>query len=474
MDQIRISLVVALLFTSSDAVRICNKFCDGDAGSNQVANSRVAFSVDLFFRKISIFVSDSENVAFAKIENGDPNDEVWIDRSWNGGRSWEDGVRIGNIAIPSGSREVTTNLFNIDGSFSERQIGVLRACGKAGERDDIACTAWTRSAAHSGNPTEAAATGLMMDYNGNGQWDTTGWWNAANCLTTIIDYMKVTNDRTFIYAIDTTFEKNKNQFEGNFCNDYLDDTAWWGLAWVGAFDLTGDQKYLDTAKITADFMYTFTDDRCGGGVYWSNARKYKNAITNELFIKLAAAIHNRIQGDTKYLNWAVEVWQWFDKSGMINNQNLINDGLNDNCQNNGDVTWTYNQGVILGGFVELFKATGDRGYLDRARKIADAAVASSYLNPNGILHEPCDNNGNDCGGDGPSFKGVFGRNMGELNAALDDKPYTEYLRNNANKIYENRNTIGQYGLHYEGPFQFHSAASQHSALDMLTAARRFQ
>ena len=61
------------------------------------------------------------------------------------------------------------------------------------------------------------------------------------------------------------------------------------------------------AKKDADYIYSFKDDKCGGGVWWSKEKKYKNAITNELFIKLAAAIHNRAPGDTKYLAQATEV-----------------------------------------------------------------------------------------------------------------------------------------------------------------------
>jgi predicted alpha-1,6-mannanase (GH76 family) len=317
---------------------------------------------------------------------------------------------------------------------------------------------------------EAAANAIMQFYNGEGLWSTTGWWNSANCLTALIDYMKLTNDRTYIYAIDSTFEKNKNKEYGNFCNEYVDDTGWWGLAWVDAFDITGNQKYLQMAQIDADFMYEYRDDVCGGGLYWKTDRQSKNAIQNELFIKLAAILHNRIPGDTKYLNRAREVWNWFSSTGVINSDNLVNDGINTrgDCRNNGDVTWTYNQGVIIGGLVELSKATGDANYINRARQIADAVIASNYLSPNGILREPCE--GGDCGGDGPSFKGAFIRNLGELNRALSNRPYSNYIQNNVRAIYENRNSLDQYGLHYAGPFDKADAARQHSALEAMSAA----
>lgn len=90
---------------------------------------------------------------------------------------------------------------------------------------------------------------------------------------------------------------------------------------------------------------------------------------------------------------------------MINGDNLINDGLDINpdgsCTNNGDTAWSYNQGVILGGLVELSRATGDSEYLSEAISIAEAAIEA--LSENGILHESCEPN--DCGGDGPQFKG---------------------------------------------------------------------
>ncbi|HYJ68642.1 MAG TPA: glycoside hydrolase family 76 protein [Nocardioidaceae bacterium] len=75
------------------------------------------------------------------------------------------------------------------------------------------------------------------------------------------------------------------------------------------------------------------------------SQTYKNAISVELYIKLAASLHNRIRGDRTYLDHAIEAWEWFRDSGMINADQLVNDGLNTQsggCDNNGGTTWTYN------------------------------------------------------------------------------------------------------------------------------------
>jgi len=154
---------------------------------------------------------------------------------------------------------------------------------------------------------------------------------------------------------------------------------------------------------------------------------------------------------------------------MINAEHLINDGLDKDCHNNKQETWSYNQGVILGGLVELSKAKSNSSYLDIARKIADAATHSTHLNPNGILKESCE--AGDCGGDGPSFKGIFVRNLGELDRALQGRPYLAYLKRNADSaIKSDKNTLNQYGVHFSGPFDKADAARQHSVLDLLVSA----
>ncbi|WP_279582110.1 glycoside hydrolase family 76 protein [Fodinicola feengrottensis] len=430
------------------------------------AGDRTPVNATVFGRQIVLHISDGDNMGWASIDNGDPTDEVWLDRSFDGGNSWSSGSKLGDTTIPTGQRGWRTLMYNVDDP-ANHGVGALRACGKAGNRSDIACTPWARSTVNAGTHADAAATALMQFYNnGTGLWNTTGWWNSANDLTALIDYSQRSGSTAYRYAIANTFDKNKG---GNFTNDYMDDTGWWGLAWVRAYDLTGDSRYLDMARTDADYIYSFKDGTCGGGIYWRTQKDYKNAVTNELYIKLAAALHNRISGDTGYLAKATEIWNWFAASGMINGSHLINDGLdNSTCKNNGQTTWTYNQGIVLGGLVELNKATGNAGYLTTARQIADAATTSSVIAPNGILREPCEPSS--CGGDGPSFKGVFVRNLGELSRATGNA-YATFLGRQADSAYaHDRDGMDRYGLSWAGPLDSIDAARQHSALDAMTAA----
>ncbi|HEY8455957.1 MAG TPA: glycoside hydrolase family 76 protein [Actinopolymorphaceae bacterium] len=462
------ALVISLMVWPSLAANAATTSADPTP-----TEDRLADGATIFGRAIELHISDRDALAWARISNGDPTDEVWLDRSYDNGETVADS-RLGYSRIPDGERSVQTPPIAINDESTGRR-GVVRACGKAGNRDDIVCTAWigVEKPKTKGSPSKRAVAALVKLYDQEtGLWKTTGWWNSANALTAVIDYMLITGDRSYEWIIANTYDKNIDAQGGNFTNDYIDDTGWWALAWIRAYDLTGDQRYLETAKFDADYMWSSRDDVCGGGLVWNINQRYKNAVTNELFIKVAASLHNRIPGDAIYLDRALEIWQWFQNSGMINSENLINDGLDGTtCQNNGGTTWSYNQGIILGALTELAAATGDAGYLAQARTLADASSTSAFLNPGGVLREPCEHDG--CGADGPTFKGVYVRNLGELNAALPNHPYQPYLQRQAHVSYvKDRNRFDQYGLHWAGPIAFLGAATQQSGAEAQTAPLR--
>lgn len=160
---------------------------------------------------------------------------------------------------------------------------------------------------------------------------------------------------------------------------------------------------------------------------------------------------------------------------MINDEDLVNDGLTEDgtCANNGDTVWTYNQGVVLGGLAELYVATGDAAYLDAARRIADAVLASASLSPGGILTESCEAaaGGGGCDNNQQAFKGIFARNLGELNVQLDDRPYSAYLADNAEAAWtEDRDAeSGLFGISWAGPYENASVGTQSSVISLLVA-----
>ena len=172
-------------------------------------------------------------------------------------------------------------------------------------------------------------------------------------------------------------------------------------------------------------------------------------------------------------DWAAKEWQWFQGTGMINRDHLVNDGLiidktDNTCRNNGRTVWTYNQGVVLGGLTEWYRVTHDDSLLTEARVLADAGLAH-LTDENGILHDPCEPNS--CGEDAIQFKGIFARNLSKLNGQVQEPRYRAFFAQNAASIWQNdRTPTNQFGVVWSGPLAEINAGSQSSALDVLVAA----
>ncbi|KAK3388175.1 glycoside hydrolase [Sordaria brevicollis] len=341
------------------------------------------------------------------------------------------------------------------------------------------------------NPTTAAKAAIdamnSAFYNpSEGRWSPDiAWWISGTALQAVLDYMQKTGTRDYLAQARDIIEKQKGpvpgwpQGGGNFRADSTDDTAWWALAMLRMFDLTGDKQYLDIARQDEEYIWKYwTETECGGGIYVDiRALTYKNAIANALYIKLAAGLHLRT-GDSIYLDKAVKTYKWLKESGMINSQGLLNDGLtrdktNEVCYNNEGPTWTYLQGALVGGLSELFRTTSDPSYILDASTIVNAVINSPQLTPpsTGVLTDyACEGTTKGCNFDQQSFKGIFARNLGEFDSLITGRPYRAYLEQNANSAYEKARDGGNlYGTSWAGPFDGASLAKQQSAASLWVA-----
>jgi len=350
--------------------------------------------------------------------------------------------------------------------------------------------------------TLAGLKTLETWYNSDtGLWG--GWWTSANQLTTVADFAYMNSDfrpavlglfqNTFTKApthkvgqikvkhattVNTYYWPNipvslgtpPPESNGDWLNWFYDDEGWWALAWLKVYDITNDSAYLNTTIDIFDDMIKGWGATCGG-IWWNKAHEANVAISNELFLAVAAQLANRAQtqaAKTYYLDWALKQWRWFSNSGLINADHNINDGLDlKTCQNNQGIVWSYNQGSIIGGLVELNKAQPDKYLLITAQNIAMAAI-KKLSDSNGILHDVCEP---DCGNDGPQFKGVFMRNLQVLHQAMPNPIFAKFIEDNADSIWMNARGPGdKLDLVWSGPYKSATASTQSSALDALVAA----
>lgn len=241
---------------------LCAKYCDGRDPALAAAD-RVGVTDVLSGRTVALHFDDADNMAWASVDGGTPGDQVWLDRSFDGGYDWSPyGSKLGDTTIPSGKAGWRTEMYNLDQwSSTDPLEGVVRACGATGST--ISCTPWARTTWNAAGNQRSAATALMEFYDPDTKlFDhsavgsaSSGWWNSANDLTALIDDIRVTKMASYQSAISRTYAANKPTgvaFDtyGDFKNVYLDDTGWWAMTWIDAYQLTGDSAYLATAAST--------------------------------------------------------------------------------------------------------------------------------------------------------------------------------------------------------------------------------
>ncbi len=198
---------------------------------------------------------------------------------------------------------------------------------------------------------------------------------------------------------------------------FFDDNAWLGLAMLHQHRLTGNPRLLALAQRVFTFITSgwSVDPSWAhpGGVRWKSnpSSVSRHTCSNAPAAQLAAGLYETTQ-DPRLCRWSVRIYDWvrsaLRRTGNLYVDNLLPDGTLD------QTLWSYNQGTMIGAGTQLYRATGERQYLDQSVASAEASVREFSV-PALVQQEP-------------AFNAIYFRNLLLLDQVAPNSTYRDLVR----------------------------------------------
>jgi hypothetical protein len=192
---------------------------------------------------------------------------------------------------------------------------------------------------------------------------------------------------------------------------YYDDNEWIGIELMRVYEQIHYSALLGSAEgIMAFVMAGWSTNpawACPGGEPFSNLPENgeRNAVTDGPGAELAVQLY-KATGNVGYLQFAEKAYEWV-RHCLYEANGLYADHIGDHGVVNPNY-WSYNQGAMIGAGVLLYQATNNSAYLWEARQTAKAALA--YYTAQRL------------GEENPFFVSVYFRNMLYLDSVTHDPP----------------------------------------------------
>ncbi|KAF2036676.1 hypothetical protein EK21DRAFT_51969 [Setomelanomma holmii] len=286
------------------------------------------------------------------------------------------------------------------------------------------------------------------------------WWEGGAAWGGMIEYSMFTGDDSHVKTLQQALTANYGP-ANDFILDYRrsqtgnDDQAFWSLAVMSALEYqfpepgSAPADYLEVAVNSFNnIIGRWDESSCGGGLKWqiypenSYGYNYKNSISNGCAFALGARLA-RYTGNQTYADWAVKIYDWTKKVGLITDIYEVFDGSDDktNCATVADKTqWTYNNAMFLHGSAFMYDFTGgDSTWKDRTSGFlshAELLLFKPFENSTDIMYEwACETgeSGRHCNLDQQSFKAYLARFMAKtaVMAPFTKDTITKYLKASA-------------------------------------------
>ena len=226
---------------------------------------------------------------------------------------------------------------------------------------------------------------------------------------------------------------------------YFDDNVWVGLDLIHAYLLTSNRSDLALAQDEFNFDVSgwdaSTTGACPGGVFWEDvAGSQRNVTANGASAELGLEL-DQLTGDTSDLTFATRMYQWA-VTCLRTTGGLYDDHVNADGTLNSTI-WSYNQGVMVGAGVLLYKLTGTTTYLSQAEQTASAAVVYFGTGPT-LINQ------------GPAFNAIYFRDLLFLNSVAPDDGYANEAQSFGSSLWTQRQVSTgliepQYGVNGTAP-----------------------
>jgi hypothetical protein len=290
----------------------------------------------------------------------------------------------------------------------------------------------------------------------NGLWGghiKANWWQSALAMLTLVRYAERTHSRdpTYQRVLLRIYQRNiykpHSTARQDFANEFGDDTAWWGIAWLEAsrYELYDRHDAADAAKFLAvaewDARYINAMPRTCGGIPWALLRP-PDTVTSAEFIALAAELtsYRNTRGlfydPAKASTWlgdATSALAWLEDERLVNlRTGTVIDGLTSSCKRTGGAM-TYTEGEMAEALVQLGNALHDPSYYAYADNFLRYTLSPrSGLSAHGVLQERCERIPGRCDRLGfrldlPAFKGLFVNAVSDWSAATGSKEFRSFL-----------------------------------------------
>jgi len=160
---------------------------------------------------------------------------------------------------------------------------------------------------------------------------------------------------------------------------FYDDNQWIGLAYMDAYARTRRKVFLEKSVEIYQFMMTGYDTVTGGGLYWKEGDKStKNTCSNGPGVLLALDLY-RATGERGYLDTALLLYNWVNKV-LQSPSGVYYDNIKTKDGRIARQFYTYNTGTMLQANVILYTLTKKAAYLDEAHRLAAASLKTFFKN----------------------------------------------------------------------------------------------